>query len=178
MKTRHVFQYFLIAFASIETILFVLVASSQAAAPANGIGHSANPLLTYSPTLSLAGWTAVGLVALQGQFSNSLGRRSQAKKAFAKLGFGGEVYDLMIGMRGGGSRLLLLRNLDSPRHRSELAELTRIDWREVDRQLSVLEKYGLVKLSIETGTVKLYQVTQQGKLLLNLIQELNGGKSS
>jgi len=84
------------------------------------------------------------------------------------------VYDLMIGMRGGGSRVSLLQNMDSPKHRLELSELTGIDWKEVDRQLAVLEKYSLVKVYAQSGTVKLYQVTEQGKLLLGLIEELNG----
>lgn len=89
------------------------------------------------------------------------------------MGFGGDVYDLMMGMRGGPSRLTLLQNMETPRHRLELSEITGIDWKEVDRQLSVLEKYGLVKVHAQSGTVKLYQVTEQGKVLLNLISELN-----
>ena len=71
----------------------------------------------------------------------------------------------------------LLQNMDTPKHRLELAELTGIDWKEVDRQLGVLEKYGLVKVYAQSGTVKLYQVTEQGKLLLGLVVEL-GSRAS
>ena len=62
----------------------------------------------------------------------------------------------------------------TPKNRLELSELTGIDWREVDREISILEKYGLVKIYAQTGTVKMYQVTEQGKLLMNLVGELNG----
>ena len=68
----------------------------------------------------------------------------------------------------------LLENMESPKHRHELSELTGIDWKEVDRQLSVMEKYGLVKVQVQSGTVKLYQVTEQGRLLLKLVEELSG----
>ncbi len=79
-----------------------------------------------------------------------------------------------ITMRGGGSRITLLENMETPKNRLELSELTGIDWREVDREVSILEKYGLVKIYAQTGTVKMYQVTEQGKLLMNLVGELNG----
>ena len=58
------------------------------------------------------------------------------------MGFGSDVFDLMIGMRGAGSRVSLLQNMESPKHRLELSELTGIDWKEVDRQLSVLRSTG------------------------------------
>ncbi len=80
----------------------------------------------------------------------------------------------MMGMRGASFRLSLLQNMEDPRHRLELSEITGIDWKEVDRQLSVLEKYGLAKMHAQSGSVKLYQVTEHGKLLLKLVQELDG----
>jgi DNA-binding transcriptional ArsR family regulator len=112
----------------------------------------------------------VGLVVFQGRLSKG----SRIKSLFARMGFGGDVYDLMVGMRGAGSRVSLLQSMETPRHRLELSEITGIDWKEVDRQLSVLEKYGLVKVYAQSGTVKLYQVTEQGKLLLNLVGEMSG----
>lgn len=129
-----------------------------------------NPLFTYSVPLAGSGWVVIGLVLFQGRIG---GRRSRVKSMFEKLGFESEVYDLMVGMRGSGSRLSLLQNMESPRHRLELSELTGIDWKEVDRQISVLEKYGLVKIYAQSGTVILYQVTEHGKLLLNMVAELN-----
>jgi predicted transcriptional regulator len=83
----------------------------------------------------------------------------------------------MVTMRGGGSRITLLENMETPRNRLELSELTGIDWREVDREISILEKYGLVKIYAQTGTVKMYQVTEQGKLLMNLVGELSKGSN-
>ena len=110
----------------------------------------------------------VGLSIVGGQYSN----KSKVRGIFAKRGFSSEVFDMMIRMRGCGARLALLQGLQEPRHRQELAEVTGIDWKEVDRQISVLERYGLVKVYAESGTVRMYQVTEQGKLLLDLMVDL------
>ena len=122
------------------------------------------------------GWVVVGAVLLQGRIAGGF-RRSRVKSLFASRGFGPDVYDLMVTMRGGGSRITLLENMETPRNRLELSELTGIDWREVDREISILEKYGLVKIYAQTGTVKMYQVTEQGKLLMNLVGELSKGSN-
>jgi len=83
------------------------------------------------------------------------------------------VYRLMVKMRGSGSRLTLLKSIEEPKHRLELAEITGIDWKEVDRQLKVLENYGLARVAAQSGSVKLYQITEQGRLLLKLIDDLS-----
>lgn len=174
MNRRTILLYSLAGFASLETVLTIIIALASPTAGTGvthiGNGGLSNPLVTYSPPLSIAGWIAVALVVFKGRVSS---RRSQVKGIFARMGFGSDVYDLMVGMRGAGSRVSLLQNMDSPRHRLELSERTGIDWKEVDRQLSVLEKYGLVKMYAQSGTVKLYQVTEQGKLLLRLVGELS-----
>jgi predicted ArsR family transcriptional regulator len=105
-----------------------------------------------------------------------MSRRSQIKNVFLKRGLSSDVFNLMVGMRGGTSRLALLQSLETPRHRQELAEVTGIDWKEVDRELGILEKYGLVKMYAQSGSVKLYQTTEQGGLLVKLIEELNNRK--
>src|SRR5208283_1518719 len=173
MRVRFVSLCCLSVFASFWTLLAIVgILTSPTSSPSvlNGLYTSVNPIFGYSVPLSAAGWVAVGLVVFEGRASGN--RRSRVKSAFAKMGFGSEVYDLMIGMRGAGSRVSLLENMESPKHRLELSELTGIDWKEVDRQLSVLEKYGLVKVYAQSGTIQLYQVTEQGKLLLNLVGEL------
>jgi hypothetical protein len=161
------------AFSSFWTLLAIIgefAALVTSPSPIGGLHQPGNPVFGFSIPLSIAGWIAVGLVLFEGRISGN--RRSHFKDVFAKMGFGSDVFDLMMGMRGAGSRLSLLQNMESPKHRLGLSELTGIDWKEVDIQLSVLEKYGLVKVYVQSGTVKLFQVTEQGKLLLNLVGEL------
>ncbi len=168
----------MLVFASTATILAVSAATStHTGVPVIGKpGHTSTPssirIFSYYIPLAAAGWTGVGFVAFQGRLSGV--RTSRLKSVFANKGFGSDVFDLMMGMRGAGSRVSLLQNMESPKHRLELSALTGIDWKEVDRQLSVLEKYGLVKVSAQSGTMKFYQMTEQGRVVLNLVRELVG----
>ncbi len=179
MKPRTIFLCLLLAFASLETAVAVIGAFAPGTAALgstmglNGLHAPTNPAFRYSVPLTAGGWIAVGAILFQGRIASGF-RRSRVKSLFASRGFGPDVYDLMITMRGGGSRITLLENMETPKNRLELSELTGIDWREVDREVSILEKYGLVKIYAQTGTVKMYQVTEQGKLLMNLVGELNG----
>lgn len=179
MKSRRVLLLSLLMFASFWTLISIISAVTTGGpypvGGLNGVHVPTNPLFTYYIPLAGSGWVAVGLVLFQARIG---GRRSQIKSLFEKQGFESEVYDLMIGMRGSGSRLSLLQYMESPKHRLELSELTGIDWKEVDRQTSILEKYGLVKVYAQSGTIRLYQVTEHGKLLLNLVAELNGKSPS
>jgi DNA-binding HxlR family transcriptional regulator len=158
----------LAVFSSAETIFAVIGSASMGGPAQSSLRGASGFFWQYSVPLGLAGWVFVGISIVGGQHSS----KSKIKGIFAKRGFGSEVFDLMIGMRGGGSRLTLLREMQEPRHRQELAEVTGIDWKEVDRQISVLEKYGLVKVYAESGTVKMYHITEQGKLLLGLMADL------
>lgn len=175
MRKRALVILALLVFTLTETALSVWSVSTAAFAGSVQTSPAAsaaqNPFLSLSFPLSLGGWSAVALVIFQGRTS----RRSQARRLFLKQGLDSDVYDLMIGMRGRTSRLALLQRMETPRHRQELSELTGIDWKEVDRELGLLEKYGLVKMYAQSGTVRLYQVTEQGSLLVKLLGELNAG---
>lgn len=153
----------LIAFASTETALVVLSASSESGPLQNGAQGPWSFFWTYAPHLSILSWAFVGVAFLLGRSGRGL---------FARQGFEGDVYKLMVKMRGSGPRLSLLRNLEEPRHRFELAKVTGMDWKEVDRQLRILENYGLARIMAQSGTVKLYQITEQGRVLLKLIDDL------
>jgi DNA-binding transcriptional ArsR family regulator len=183
VKARTIVLCALLAFASLETALAVIGASTATAtAPRdtfgiNGLRVPADPVFVYSIPLAAAGWVAVGAVLFQGRITGGV-RRSQVKSLFASRGFPPDVFDLMVTMRGGVSRITLLENMETPKNRLELSELTGIDWREVDREVSILEKYGLIKIYAQSGTVKMYQVTEQGKVLRSLVEELAKRPSS
>jgi len=89
-----------------------------------------------------------------------------------KAGFDKSVYDLMVKMRGSGSRLSILQSLvQSPHHRNELSEMTGIDWKEVDRQIGLLWQHGFVSVDAQAGPVKMYKLTEQGRSLVKLMDE-------
>jgi hypothetical protein len=114
-------------------------------------------------------WAIVGLAFIVDR---------NGRRTLKKAGVDDNVYDLMVKMKGAGSRLELLRSMDTPKHRSELAQVTGLDWKEVDRDLDLLEKYGIVAVYAESGAIKMYGLTQQGKLLLSLLGEILKGADS
>jgi DNA-binding HxlR family transcriptional regulator len=154
----------LAAFGSLETIIALLSAVFLGGASQHAPLGPFAFLWVYAPPLSITTWAVVVVTAVYSRSGRSI---------FARKGFEDDVYRLMVKMRGSGSRLTLLKSIEEPRHRLELAEITGIDWKEVDRQLKVLENYGLARVTAHSGSIKLYQITEQGRLLLKLIDDLS-----
>jgi DNA-binding transcriptional ArsR family regulator len=98
--------------------------------------------------------------------------RKGISRKWKELGFDKEVFHLMINMRGGKSRQMLLNYLGEPRQRAELSRLSGLDWKEVDREIDLLQRFGLITLYAQSGSMKLYKLSEQGKLMLKLIMEL------
>lgn len=98
-------------------------------------------------------------------------RRGVSRK-WRSLGFDRDVFRLMVTMKGARSRLTLLNYLNEPRHKSELSMLAGLDWKEVDRELNLLARFGLISLQVQSGSMKIFKLSQQGKLLLELVAEL------
>ena len=125
--------------------------------------------LSISIPISVGSWTAFGIAVTVWRQTSSNAIRSSMLKA----GFDRTVYDLMIKMRGSSSRLSILQTLiEAPRHRNEVAQMTGMDWKEVDRQVGLLEKYGFVEVETKAGPVKMYKLTGQGISLVKLMNEM------
>lgn len=121
-------------------------------------------LWSNSISLSVVGWLSVGLITWW---------KRNPPREWKDAGLDKETFDLMVRMRGAGSRLAILRYLDSPKHRSAIAEITGTDWKEVDRQLNLLCGFGLVSVVAEAGAMKMYQLTEHGRLMLKLLVRFN-----
>ena len=67
---------------------------------------------------------------------------------------------------------MLLNYLGEPRQRAELSKLSGLDWKEVDREIDLLQRFGLITLYAQSGSMKLYKLSEQGKVMLKLIMEL------
>lgn len=91
---------------------------------------------------------------------------------YSEMGFGSDVFELFMKMKGGATRIKVLNTLSSPKDRLQLAEELGVDWKTVDRHVQILSKYGFVSEQAAYGTVRLYQVTPLGKMLLNLFDDL------
>lgn len=100
--------------------------------------------------------------------------RGRVRSRYTEMGFGSDVFELFMKMKGGATRIKVLNTLSTPKDRLQLAEELGVDWKTVDRHVQILNKYGFVKEQASFGTVRLYEVTPTGKMLLNLFHDLEG----
>jgi hypothetical protein len=98
--------------------------------------------------------------------------RGRVRARYSEMGFGSDVFELFMKMKGGATRIKVLNTLATPKDRLQLAEELGVDWKTVDRHVQILHKYGFVTEQAAYGTVRMYQVTPMGKMLLNLFDDL------
>ena len=79
----------------------------------------------------------------------------------------------MTRMKGAATRLKLLESLDTPMDRYQLANKLGLDWKSIDRQTEVLGRYGLIREQEAYGRVKMYSITENGRMMLSLVKELD-----
>jgi len=99
--------------------------------------------------------------------------RGRMKSKWTDLGFDSDVFGLFVRMKGAKTRIRLLDALSEPKDRLQLAQELGLDWKAVDRHIEVLDKYGFVHETVAYGKVRMYALTSSGKLLLQLLDELN-----
>ena len=98
--------------------------------------------------------------------------RGRVRSRYTEMGFGSDVFELFMKMKGGATRIKVLNTLSTPKDRLQLAEELGVDWKTVDRHVQILNRYGFVRETAAFGTVRLYEVTPMGKMLLNLFEDL------
>lgn len=121
----------------------------------------------------LIGWvlTIYEVITLNsGKISGTL------RKMISDEGFDRSVYRLLSG-RGGARRLAIMEALRIPRLRNEIANITSTDWKEVDRNIRILESENLVSVKFSHGTMSVYSLTESGKELVDIIKSQRERKS-
>ncbi len=99
--------------------------------------------------------------------------RGRVRARWRELGFESDVFELFMKMKGGATRIRLLDALEAPKDRLQIAQQLGVDWKTVDRHVQVLSKYGFVHEQAAYGTLRVYEVTPLGKMLLKLFDELD-----
>lgn len=136
--------------------------------PAQG-GHQVVGPLTQNP-LSDFGLTALISWTV---FAAALIWRGHVRSVWGKSRFSYDTFRLLVKMRGAQTRLKLIRSLNSPKNKLQLATALGIDWKAVDRHVHVLEKNGLIHASSTSGTATFYEVTEKGKDLVQVLEQLS-----
>ena len=178
MRKQAVALLFLLSFACVETVLafdYVIFLETGNSPVNSGWGtiHGQNFVSDLQIAAGLGLWrNSFPLAATSWAVLCITFFRGGISRKWRSLGFDKDVFSLMVMMKGAQSRLTLLANLNEPRHKTELSTLTGLDWKEVDREIKLLERFGLISLYAQSGSVKMYKLSEQGKLLLKLISKL------
>jgi DNA-binding transcriptional ArsR family regulator len=128
-------------------------------------------LSIHSLVLAPTTWVLVGGVWMW---------RGRVRSRWEGLGFDSDVFRLFMRMKGGKTRLRMLNALSKPKDRYQLAQELGMDWRAVDQHLVALARHALVSDDKAYGKVRMYQLTPSGKLLLQLLEDIDAeaGKTS
>ena len=133
------------------------------------------PLATTQITVQDYGYTAV---ASWVGFAGAVIWRGHIRSVWSKSHFSYDTFRLIVSMRGAQTRLKLLHNLSGPKNKLQLATALGIDWKAVDKHVHVLEKNGIIQPTTTSGTTTFYEVTDKGKRLLEVLEELGVGTAS
>ncbi len=94
--------------------------------------------------------------------------RGLTKSKWTENGLCCGVFELLVKMKGGRTRTILLRSLLGPKNKLQLSHELGIDWKAVDGHISKLLQYGLAAEVMAVGTCRVYAITQKGRRALEL----------
>ena len=106
-------------------------------------------------------------------FGAALIWRGRVRSVWGKSRFSYDTFRLLVKMRGAHTRLNLMRSLNPPKNKLQLATALGIDWKAVDRHVQVLKKNALIQVATTNGTATYYETTQKGKDLIALLEQLD-----
>ena len=154
-----------------QTISVTTVASTTLAFSSTGQQGGRN--LIYTPTtVSPVSYYGVSALISWTVFGATLIWRGHVRSVWGKSRFSYDTFRLLVKMRGAQTRLKLMRSLDQPRNKLQLANALGIDWKAVDKHVQVLEKNRLIQATSTSGTATFYEVTEKGRNLIQLLDEL------
>lgn len=136
-------------------------------APVLKQGHERMPAVTY---YYLQARKYAGFGSQTSEFAPPGSRwRGLTRSEWTRAGLCCGVFDILVKMKGGGTRVRLLAAIsDSPRNKLQLAELIGIDWKAVDRHIERLLEFGLVNGYLTVGTSTIFCITDKGRRALTL----------
>jgi predicted transcriptional regulator len=150
------------------TTTATLSASTRSTLPVSSpysviVGLVTPNLLNYYGFTALISWAVFGAALIW---------RGHVRSVWGQSRFSYDTFRLLVKMRGAQTRVRLMRSLNSPKNKLQLATALGIDWKAVDKHIQVLEKNGLIHSTSTSGTATFYEVTEKGKSLIQLLEQL------
>ena len=118
---------------------------------------------SHAATSSFMSWGCIGALWMW---------RGRVRRRWTQLGFNRDSFKLLVRMRGGETRLRMLKSLSLPKDRNQLASELGMDWKGIDRHTKILSKYGLLEKEAAYGKVVMFKLTTAGRSLVQLLEEL------
>lgn len=174
MSRRNLLIIVMTIFSTVLTVYTILLLSTESASTmssqfyTNGLTNGqARSVLIFPPGYiplisSITGWLLTGyeiFAERRKKISHMIRTRISGRSDRWK------IYEIFKG-KGGARRLTILESLDVPRQRNEVARLTNTDWKEVARNIKILESANLVRVSNTKTSYPSYVLTDQGEELL------------
>ena len=101
--------------------------------------------------------------------------RGATRSRWTESGLCCGAFELLIRMKGGATRTMILKSLQEPRNKLQLAHELGIDWKAVDGHVAKLLQFNLVQEVLTVGTCKVYSITQKGRRALELVNRWEPG---
>lgn len=116
-------------------------------------------LFVNSLPLSIASWIIVGSIIWRGKF----------KKHILSNGFDYDLFLIMVKKKGSQTRIKILATLTYPKNRKQIAEDLGMDWKAIDRHVSILLKHQLINEMTNVGNATFYIRNDRGHKLLKTL---------
>jgi predicted transcriptional regulator len=133
-------------------------------------GYSVTPTAFTPNTFNYYGFTALISWSV---FGAALIWRGRVRSVWGQSRFSYDTFRLLVKMRGSQTRLKLMRSLSPPKNKLQLATALGIDWKAVDKHVQLLAKNGLIQAASTNGTATYYEVTDKGRSLLQVLEQLS-----
>lgn len=167
MEKKSTILYILIAFSLVNTVYSILLILILHHMHSVAGGSTSRVILNYSYDLIPISFASLGWLATIYEVFSTKQKSilKELRKELPKSKDKWTAYEILKG-RGAPRRFVIMESLDGPKHKSEIAKQTGIDWKEVDRNIKKLESGNLVRVQTVHGSVVLYELTEKGKIVL------------
>lgn len=132
------------------------------------VANPIKPLYDNSPYLLPLVWGIFGAVIWRGRI----------RRTWQSMGYDYDIFKTMTKMRGSPMRISILNALGLPKNKLQLSEELKVDWKTIDNHMKVLKKNNLVIEMAEVGTSTYFIISENGKMILDLISKNGQGQPS
>ncbi|MCS7095320.1 MAG: winged helix-turn-helix domain-containing protein [Thaumarchaeota archaeon] len=134
-----------------------------------GIAGARTQAEVFTPS-SVSQLMLLGAVSTWIGFIGTVAFKGYVRRMWTRSYFDYDVFRLLVRMRGAKTRVEILKRLEEPMNRNQLAEELQMDWKTVDRHVEILSRYGLIESTEDQG--KTFKLTESGRRVLELLDEL------